>query len=297
MNVVPFLKFKVPAMVFSLIVIVLLFGATIARGGFNLGIDFKAGLSMQLTVAGEEISEDKISEVLKDVQGLSVQKAEASFIIRVADNGKEKFRETTEALILEKINSSFGEVILLSSDFVAPSSSISMVFSATYLVLLAFILITLYLWWRFKTFNYSLSAMLSTFHDIFVVVGFIGAFGLEVNAATIAAVLTIIGYSLNDTIVIFDRIREVFHTEKQDKTFANMIDIALTQTLSRTFITSLTTAISIMPLLLLAKGSVKLFAIEMLVGIVVGTYSSIFVASTSLNQMHDRTVKLAKQSK
>jgi preprotein translocase subunit SecF len=198
---------------------------------------------------------------------------------------------------MSALTNQFGPVELQSSDFVAPSSSASLVYSTIFIVFIAFVLIMGYIWFRFKTLDYSVSALLSTLHDVLVVVGFIGAMRFEVNTVTIAAVLTIIGYSLNDTVVIFDRIRECFHTVKE-QSYSGIIDMALTQTLNRTVITSLTTIVAILPLMILAMGSVQLFAIEMFVGVLVGTYSSLFVGSVSLNAMHEgRVKKLAKIKK
>ena len=122
---------------------------------------------------------------------------------------------------------------------------------------------------------------MALFHDVLIMLGFIGTFQLEVNTTTIAAVLTIIGYSLNDTIVVFDRIRENTGLLKGEK-FSRIIDISITQSLSRTIITSLTTLIAVLALYFFGTGPIKDFALNLIVGIIAGTYSSIFIASPIL---------------
>ena len=155
-------------------------------------------------------------------------------------------------------------------------------------------LILLYIWVRFKL-NYAVSAIVAVFHDVLFLLGFIGAFQLEFSTATIAAVLTIIGYSLNDTIVIFDRIRENTRIVK-DTSFRELINISVTQSMSRTLITSFTTLIAVVAILIFASGTIQTFALSLVVGILVGTYSSIFVASPVLLAWHDKVVSKARKT-
>ncbi|RKX86317.1 MAG: protein translocase subunit SecF, partial [Spirochaetes bacterium] len=148
------------------------------------------------------------------------------------------------------------------------------------LTIVALALILLYIWFRFKL-GFAVSAITALAHDVLIMLGFIGTFGLEVSTTTIAAVLTIIGYSLNDTIVVFDRIRENKVLLKGDR-FDNIVNISITQSLSRTIITSLTTLLAVVALYVFGTGSIEDFALNLIVGIVVGTYSSIFIASPVL---------------
>jgi preprotein translocase subunit SecF len=166
------------------------------------------------------------------------------------------------------------------SDYVGPKFSAALSASAFLLVVVALVLILLYIWFRFK-FAYAVSALTALVHDILIMLAFIAVARLEVSTTTIAAVLTIIGYSLNDTIVVFDRIRE--NTQVMaGSTTERIINKSITQSLSRTIMTSLTTLLAVIPLYIFATGGIKLFALNLIVGIVVGTYSSIFVASPVL---------------
>jgi preprotein translocase subunit SecF len=155
-------------------------------------------------------------------------------------------------------------------------------------------LILVYIWIRYKQ-NYAFSAIAAIFHDVLFLLGFIGVFQLEFSTATIAAVLTIIGYSLNDTIVIFDRIRENTKVLRE-KTFEDIINISVTQSLSRTIITSVTTLIAVTAIFILATGSIQTFALNLIVGVLVGTYSSVFIASSILLSWNTSNSKRAKNS-
>jgi preprotein translocase subunit SecF len=137
-----------------------------------------------------------------------------------------------------------------------------------------------YIWFRFRL-GFAVSAITALAHDVLIMLGFIGTLGLEVSTTTIAAVLTIIGYSLNDTIVVFDRIRENQGFLKGDR-FDNIVNTSITQSLSRTIITSLTTLMAVAALYVFGTGAIKDFALNLIVGILVGTYSSIFIASPVL---------------
>ena len=138
----------------------------------------------------------------------------------------------------------------------------------------------MYIWFRFKL-GFAISAITALGHDVLIMLGFIGTIGLEVSTTTIAAVLTIIGYSLNDTIVVFDRVRENQSLLKGER-FDIVVNTSITQSLSRTLITSLTTLLAVLALYLFGTGSIKDFALNLIVGILVGTYSSIFIASPVL---------------
>jgi preprotein translocase subunit SecF len=145
---------------------------------------------------------------------------------------------------------------------------------------LAMGLILLYIWFRFRL-GYALAAIAAIAHDMTFMLGFIGTFQLEVSTATIAALLTVVGYSLNDTIVVFDRIREN-ETILRESSFENVINTSITQSLSRTVITSVTTLLAVTAIYVFATGTIEAFALKLIVGIIIGTYSSIFIASPIL---------------
>ncbi|MFW6209069.1 MAG: protein translocase subunit SecF, partial [Spirochaetota bacterium] len=171
-------------------------------------------------------------------------------------------------------------VVIKQSEYVGPRFSKTLAEQSFSLTLLALVLILIYIWFRFQ-FGYAISAIVALTHDVLVMLGFIGATQMEVSTTTIAAVLTIIGYSLNDTIVIFDRIREN-EGLLQGRDIEDIINTSISQSLSRTLITSLTTLLAVVALYLFGTGAIKDFALNLIVGIIVGTYSSIFVASPML---------------
>lgn len=180
------------------------------------------------------------------------------------------------------LKAAFGSdsVVILQSDFVGPKYSSTLVSGSILIVIVSIALILLYIWFRFKL-TYALAAIITLVHDTVLLIGFITLFRLEVSTTTIAAILTIIGYSLNNVIVIFDRIRENRPMLK-DLSMMKLIDTSVSQSLSRTLFSSLTTALAILPLAILASGAIQLFAIEMVFGIVVGAYSCNFLAPSLL---------------
>ncbi len=203
------------------------------------------------------------------------------YLIRVEDpTGDEK--DNLETDIRAFLEDAFGEgtVVIKSSEYVGPRFSRTLAEQSFSLTLLALVLILIYIWFRFQ-FGYAISAIVALTHDVLVMLGFIGATQLEVSTTTIAAVLTIIGYSLNDTIVIFDRIREN-EGLLQGRDIEDIINTSISQSLSRTLITSLTTLLAVVALYSFGTGAIKDFALNLIVGIIVGTYSSVFVASPML---------------
>ena len=147
-------------------------------------------------------------------------------------------------------------------------------------MLVALLSILVYIGFRFE-FIYGIGAIIALIHDVIITLGFFSIFQIEFNLSVLSAVLAVIGYSLNDTIVVYDRIRENTRVVKTDR-YDNLLNNSVNQTLSRTVITSLTTMFVLVSLYLLGGAAVELFALAMMIGILVGTYSSIFIASTSL---------------
>jgi len=297
-KVINFTKSRFIFLAVSIILIASFWVGTFAQGGFNFGIDFKAGLNQQISIAGAgDISE--VKQALSGIDALQVQTVGSGdskdFMIRTGvDETNKNFQAETEALIKEKLESAFGagSVTVQSTEFVGARFAGSLTSQTILLTLVAMSLILIYIWFRFKL-NYAVSAIVAIIHDVLFLMGFIGIMQLEFSTATIAAVLTIIGYSLNDTIVIFDRIRENTRLIK-DKTFMEVINISITQSLSRTLITSITTFIAVLFIFIIGTGTIKTFALSLIVGIIVGTYSSIYIASTILLGWHDRVTKRAK---
>jgi preprotein translocase subunit SecF len=205
------------------------------------------------------------------------------FLLRIeADPENEEFSQEASDQILTALQDAFGadQVIVKQSDFVGPRLSVSLAEQTFFLTSVALVLILAYTWFRFRL-RYAVSAIAALVHDTVFMLGVIGSLQLEVSTATIAAVLTIIGYSLNDTIVIFDRIRENMTVLKEED-FQTVVDTSISQSLSRTLITSLTTLLAVLAIYIFATGPIQTFALNMIIGILIGTYSTIFVASPIL---------------
>lgn len=280
---------KIRFLMISLSVLLIAGGAavTVLSGGFNLGVDFQAGLSLRVAVDDSDANIESVRAAVSDIDGSQVQtvgsEEDRQFTIRVRDDGEtESFSTVMGNTIRESLEAEFGlgTVTELESNFVGPRFSEDLTRNTVLLISLAMALILLYIWFRFKL-GYAAASIAALLHDVAFMLAFIGAFQIEVSAATIAAILTIIGYSLNDTIVIFDRIREN-ETLMRESSFEGIINGSITQSLSRTLITSLTTLLAVSAIYIIATGQVQTFALNLIVGVLVGTYSSVFVASPVL---------------
>ncbi len=290
-------RYRVPALILSIVLIAGFWTYTfVVADGFNFGIDFQAGMIITVDVpsaADEEAIRDALESFGPQVQ--TVGDTGGRYLVRIADDESvDNFQQTTSSAVSTALVSAFGKIDVVSEEYIGTSFAGSLAASTIWLTLIALALILLYVWIRFKL-NYAVSAIVAVFHDVLFLLGFIGAFQLEFSTATIAAVLTIIGYSLNDTIVIFDRIRENSRLVK-DQSFRNIINLSISQSLSRTLITSVTTLLAVLAILVFASGSIQTFALSLVVGVLVGTYSSIFVASPILLAWHDRAIEKVHES-
>lgn len=289
-----FTRYQFPALIVSGLFILGFWVYTfVVVGGFNLGIDFQAGLDMAVDVPAA--SEEAIREALTDYnpQVQTIGDDGTRFNIRIADDtDTDNFQQTTSKAVSDILEERFEKVDITNEEYIGSSFAGSLATQTIWVTLIALGLILLYVWIRFKL-NYAVSAIVAVFHDVLFLLGFIGAFGLEFSTSTIAAVLTIIGYSLNDTIVIFDRIRENSRIVK-DRSFGEIINRSVSQSLSRTLITSVTTLLAVIAIYIFATGTIRIFALSLVVGVLVGTYSSIFVASPILLAWHNRKSRKAK---
>ena len=173
-----------------------------------------------------------------------------------------------------------GNVVVLQSDYIGPKFSATLLSSSILAIVVAMALILIYVWFRFR-FAYAVSSLIALLHDILMMLTVISLLRLEFSSTTIAALLTIIGYSLNNTIVIFDRVRENVMLNK-DASFAAHINRSVTQSMSRTIMSAVTTLVAILPLAIFASGDIQLFAVNMGFGILFGTFSSNLLAPAML---------------
>ena len=163
-------------------------------------------------------------------------------------------------------------------------------------VLVSLGLILIYMAWRFKQFLYGIAAVIALFHDVIITLGVLSILDIEITLVVVAALLAIVGYSLNDTIVVFDRIRENLRSVRREG-FGQVLDISINECLSRTVVTSLTTLMAVLVLMTWGGEVIRDFTITLAIGIVVGTYSSVFVASPVLYLGHERAERRAQEKK
>lgn len=278
-----FMKVKWYALTFS-IIISLIGIASIITSGFSYGIDFAGGTVVQVKFA-QGVKADQVRESLKAI-GLSNERIQSvgqpqdnEFLIRTA-RSEDSMRGMSEKLkgALEK---SFGRenVQIRRIEMVGGAVSQDIKRKGFLSLFYASLMILAYIWLRFD-FKYSIGAIVATLHDVIVVLGVFSLLGKEMDLTVVASFLTLIGYSLNDTVVVFDRIRE--NVKKQTSNsfdMAYVMSSSISQTLSRTVLTSLTVFIVSLVLFLMGGEVIHNFALVMLIGTVIGCYSSIFVAS------------------
>lgn len=230
----------------------------------------------------------KVRTALGGLGRISVQSLNPTslqrFLVRVQDEGKDSaFSKNAAAAITGALEKSFGEgrVVVMKTDYVGARYSESLGRQSALMILFTVSVILLYAWIRFK-FQFGMGAVLAILHDALIMVCFIIWTRMEFNTSTIAAILTILGYSINDTIVQFDRVREDRKLKPGDR-FVDVLDTALSETLGRTIITTITTMLTVLALYFFTSGSIKDFALALFVGMVSGTYSTIFIASGFVN--------------
>ncbi|HVO37596.1 MAG TPA: protein translocase subunit SecF, partial [Spirochaetia bacterium] len=214
-----------------------------------------------------------------DLQEVGASKNQEYIARLEAKSEDPAFQTDAQAKVMGLLGARYGadQVILKRTDFVGPRLAQGLVTQTIWLVLIAVALILVYMMFRFHPPIYAVAAVIGICHDALIMIGFDAVFRVEVDAATIAAILTILGYSINDTIVIFDRVRENKNLMRGSP-LRSILDTSVTQTLSRTFITSGATLLTVIALFILTSGSMKNFALNMIVGIVEGTYST-FISS------------------
>ena len=259
-------------------IIIIGFAVTFVRG-MNYGIDFTGGTMIQVDLH-EQVA---ISEVEEAVKEYDLNPS----IIYSGEGNEQVVIKTIEALdtdqraeVVKTLEENFGitdEDVLASEQF-GPSVGDELKLNAVKAVAIASVGMLIYIIFRFKSWKYGLSAIAGVVHDVLLVIAFYGIFGFTVNNPFIAAILTLVGYSINDTIVIFDRIRENTGLYRKAGLEAN-IDNSINSTLNRTIMTSLTTLVVMIPLCIMVSSSIREFIIPLMVGIIVGCYSSIFVCS------------------
>jgi preprotein translocase subunit SecF len=270
----------------SALIILSGFGAALWEG-INFGLDFKPGLQVQVSIRSEnvpQINADEVRGALASYKGVEVKTVGgsgewSSFQIRLGiEKNKSSKIQTDE--IHGLLNKAFGaaHVFIDKSDFIGSQFSKELIRKSILLVVATLVLIWLYTAIRFK-WDFALGAIIALLHDTFIMIAFIVWSQMEFSNTTIAAILTIIGYSVNATVVILDRVRENIAKYPEEKDFTMIFDRSLKETLSRSLITTITTMFASIALFVFTTGDIKNFAAVLTVGLVSGCYSSIYISS------------------
>jgi len=275
-----FLRKKTTAMIFSLILIILSFGS-FATQGLNWGIDFSSGYIVQLKFNQDiDINNIRNSFVDNGINDSVIQYfgSNQEVIIKLQEDSNFN-KESINSFLINSLQGYSFEIIKL--EFVGSQIGSELREKGEWAMLVAILSILGYIGFRFE-FLYGIGAIIALIHDVLITLGIFSIFQLQFDLSVLSALLAVIGYSLNDTIVVYDRIREN-STLIHEEDFEKVLNISINQTLSRTIITSLTTLFVLVSLLILGGSAVKYFALAMIIGIFVGTYSSIYIASSSLS--------------
>lgn len=279
-----FMKLRKTAMIISA-VLLLLSMASLATKGLSLGLDFTGGTLLEVSYQEPaDIQKIRIQLDESGFLGSTVQHfgSETDVLIRMS----EAYRDTLGAEVLEVLRTGdvASKVELRRSEFVGSQVGEELRDQGGLALLMALFVVMLYVAFRFQ-FKFSVGAVLALFHDVVIILGLFSIFQWDFDLTVFAALLAVIGYSLNDTIVVADRIRENFRIVRKGDAI-EVINLSLNQTLGRTIMTSLTTALVLVALMFLGGELIHNFALGLFIGVVVGTYSSIYVAANILLMMH-----------
>jgi len=250
--------------------------------GLNFGVDFKGGTLIELRANDKSINVASLRQSFSKMNlgDFNVKKFgnENDFLIKIE---KKDTSANAIEIIKKKLASSIsGSFTFRRVENVGPKVSAELLKSGVIAIVLSLAAMLFYIWIRFE-WQFSLGAILALFHDVIITLGLFSLFNLEINLSIVAAVLTIVGYSMNDTVVIYDRVRENLRKFSDIKIF-ELTNISINETLSRTIITSVTTLLALVSIYLFGGEILKGFSLAMIMGVVFGTYSSIYIANPIL---------------
>ena len=282
---IKFNKFYTHFNIISLILVILSL-ILLTFKGLNYGIDFKGGTLIELRSSDNNINVSNLRDNLNqmDLGDVSVKKFgnDQDYLIKFENKNNSKN-------IIEEIRSNLDKSFGNNFDFrrvenVGPKVSAELLKSGVIAISISLALMLIYIWIRFE-WQFSLGAIIALFHDVIITLGLFSLLSLEINLSIIAAILTIVGYSMNDTVVIFDRVRENLRKYSDIKIF-ELTNISINETLSRTLITSITTLLALFSIFFFGGEILKGFSLAMIFGVIFGTYSSIYIANTVLVRLN-----------
>ncbi len=288
---IPFMRFRNAAMAVSLVLMVLSVGFFLIKG-LNFGIDFRGGILVEIRTSQAA----DIGELRARLSGLNLGEIalqefglDTDVLIRIErQEGSSKDQLAAVEIVKQALGAG---VEYRRVEFVGPKVSAELIQAGIEAVLLALFFMMVYIWFRFE-WQFGVGAVVALAHDVIATIGIFAMLGLEFNLSTVAAILTIAGYSINDTVVVYDRVRENLRKYKV-MPLADLLSRSLNDTLSRTLLTSITTLLALLVLYFFGGQVIKGFSFAMIWGVLVGTYSSIFVATPLLISLNLRADKVA----
>jgi preprotein translocase subunit SecF len=279
---VPFMRWHKPAIAVSA---ALLLGSVVLlfTMGLNFGIDFKGGTLIEIQSSEADLGDLRSELNALGLGDLSLQEFGASddILIRLPlQSGEDTEQQAAVILVQGKISEMYPAVDFRRVEFVGPQVSSELIEKGAQAVLVAILLMMVYIWFRFE-WQFGVGAVLALIHDVGLTIGLFCLFQIDFDLPVVAALLTIVGYSMNDTVVVYDRVRENLRKYKQEG-LPDLIDRSLSDTLSRTIMTSVTTLLALAALYIFGGEVIRPFVMAMIWGVLVGTYSSLFIAAPFL---------------
>ena len=293
MKIIQFNKYYKHFGIFSLILIVISLFFLFFKG-LNYGVDFKGGTLIEVRLDSSDHSVSKVRDVFNNsnLSNLTVKNFgnNKDYIIKFQNENLDDPEFINN--LKNEVSQSFPEINFRRVENVGPKVSLELLKSGVIAISLSLAAMLFYIWIRFE-WQFSLGAIVALFHDVIITLGIFSFLSLEINLSIVAAVLTIVGYSMNDTVVIFDRVRDNLR-KYMDLHIFDLTNQSINETLSRTILTSLTTLLALLSIFFLGGEILRGFSFAMILGVIIGTYSSIYIANpilVRLNVDHHTVVK------
>jgi len=290
----PFTRLMKPAAILSLALIALSVATVVARGGLNYGIDFVGGTIVEIKFqAPVDIAAVRSALGPAGLGGAEIKHFGSPSEVLVSTEQSSTSVEGIEKLVRTGLDAHWaGQYSVQRLEMVGPKVGADLRSKALWSLIASWALMLAYVTWRFE-FKFAVGGILALVHDVIIAVGLFTLLGRTFSLTVLAAVLTIVGYSINDTIVIYDRIRELLRREGK-RSFREIIDLAVNQTLSRSILTSLTVFFVLLVLFFFGGEIISDFSLILLIGVVVGSYSTIFIAAPIILLWEGKGIRLRK---